>query len=570
MSASRVPIALWLALCFHGPLVLAGFYRFSYDAGTHEFFADHYLRSPFGLWDPRWFGGFSVSSYPPLVHQLIAAVGRVTGVEIAFGAILLATLVALPFAVWRFAKIFVAPDVAVTTAIVSVFLPAFALTGHTFGQLPTLVALTLTLLLAAEWMRYVEHGERSTLLIAVALGGLAFTAHHATPVLFLPVALLASFCAGAHRADLRARIWRAVAATVGIAVAGAFAVLPFWIWSQGMPQQVVIPHLSRANFLTDADARSLFFWGMYGVMPALALAGLGVARDRRAIVLAAAAVPLGVLGLGGTTELPSLLFGPGWQWLTYDRFALWTSLLLLPLAGVAVHHAVRDGRRATRAAVVAVFVVLAGFAAIDSATLLGTLPRQHDLRPLAAFLNTADRADWRYQTFGFGDAATRLGYLTHATTIDGSYFTARAVPELQTSAIGMLDYALWWDPTGTQLRRVLASSDAYGIRWAFVAEPKYEPYLFEAGYRRIASLAGGVEIWEYEAAPRVAPSARAFGAPDPLGVMWGTVPLTLLATLVLLVVVRQRRASMVVRGRTSWKSPRLAPESAPAPVSTRG
>lgn len=567
MGPRRLAFALWLALCFHGPLVVAGFYRYSYDAGTHEFFADHYLRSPFGLFEPRWFGGFSVSSYPPLAHQLIAAIGAITGVEIAFGAVLLATLVALPFAVWRFAKLFVDPDVAVTTAIVSVFLPAFALTGHTFGQLPTLVSLTLTLLLAAEWMRFVEHGERSTLLVVVALGGLAFTAHHATPVLFLPVALLASFLAGVRRIDVRARLWRALAATAGIACAGAFAVLPFWIWSQAMPQQVVIPHLSRANFLEDANATSLFFWGMYGVLPALAIAGLRLAGPR-ALVLAAAAVPLGLLGLGGTTELPSLLFGPGWEWLTYDRFALWSSVMLLPLAGLAVHHAGRKGRRASRAAVAAVFVVLAAFAAIDSATLLGTLPRQHDLRPLAAFLNTGDRANWRYQTFGFGDAATRLGHLTAATTIDGSYFTARAVPELQTSGIGMLDYALWWDPSGTQLRRALASADTYSVRWVFVAEPKYESYLFEAGFRRIASRADGIEIWENATAPRVAPAALAFGAPDPLGVMWGTVPLTLLLTVILLVVVRQRRGPLVVGGRTHWKSPLLAPE--PAPLSTRG
>jgi hypothetical protein len=334
-----------------------------------------------------------------------------------------------------------------------------------------------------------------------------------------------------------------------------------------MPAQVVIPHLSRANFLTDPDASSLFFWGMYGLIPALAITGLALSRDARALVLAAAALPLMVLGLGGTTQLPPLLFGPGWEWLTYDRFALWSSVFLLPLAGLAVHNAAHDGRRASRAAVAVVFVALAAIAAIDSATLLGTRPRQHDLRPLAEFLNTGDRADWRYQTFGFGDAATRLGHLTRATTIDGSYFTARAVPELQTSGIGMLDYALWWDASGTQLRRALASADRYGVRWAFVAESKYEPYLFEAGFRRIASRAGGVEIWEYETAPRVAPSALAFGTPDPLGVMWGTVPLTLLGSTVLLVVVRQRRASLVVRGRTNWRSPRLATE--PAPLSTR-
>ena len=73
MRKDRGPLpAMVLALCFHGPFVAAGFYRFSWDASTHMFFADHYRRSWFALWEPRWFGGFSVSSYPPLVHQLLA------------------------------------------------------------------------------------------------------------------------------------------------------------------------------------------------------------------------------------------------------------------------------------------------------------------------------------------------------------------------------------------------------------------------------------------------------------------------------------------------------------------
>ena len=93
--------------------------NYSYDAGAHQFFADHYLRSPFGLHEPRWFGGFSVSSYPPLAHQLVAAVGAITGVEIAFGVVLLATLVLMPVAVNAFARMFVADGPAHAAAIVS-------------------------------------------------------------------------------------------------------------------------------------------------------------------------------------------------------------------------------------------------------------------------------------------------------------------------------------------------------------------------------------------------------------------------------------------------------------------
>jgi hypothetical protein len=98
-----------LALAFHGPLVAGGLFRDSWDAATHIFFADHYRRSWFSLWDPRWFGGFSVSSYPPLTHQLLAVVSLPFGYDAAFGLLLLTTLVLFPVAVWRFAQLFVSP-----------------------------------------------------------------------------------------------------------------------------------------------------------------------------------------------------------------------------------------------------------------------------------------------------------------------------------------------------------------------------------------------------------------------------------------------------------------------------
>src|SRR4029077_5521656 len=107
-----------LALCFQGPLVAAGFYRFSWDASTHIFFADHYRMSWFALWEPRWFGGFSVSAYPPLVHQLIALLSFPLGYEGAFAILLLLTLVVFPLAAWRFALVFVPAGAASFAAIV--------------------------------------------------------------------------------------------------------------------------------------------------------------------------------------------------------------------------------------------------------------------------------------------------------------------------------------------------------------------------------------------------------------------------------------------------------------------
>ena len=529
MRLGRGPmLGVWLALCVHGPFVAAGLYRHSADIATHIFLADHYRRSWFGLWEPRWFGGFSVSSYPPLVHQLLALFSIPFGYDGAFATLLLATLIALPVAVFSFAKIFVPPAAASAAAVVAVVLPGVALAGYAYGQLPTAVALTITLFLVAECVRFVERGGRFALGLIAGLAGMAFAAHHATPLLFMPPALLASLSTvllvDADREARGRRLRRAVIAMATCLIAGVVVIAPFWLWAGAGLHQAFIPHNSRTNFLVDGSAQSLFVWGEYGVVPALAVFGLWRRIDRRTVAVALLAGSLGVIGLGGTTAIPALLFGPQWQWLTYDRFALWAAVALLPLAGIALNHLVSVRFAPSRALGIAALILLLAYSGANAVMSLSSSAASRDLRPIVEYLN-AGRSQWRYQTFGLGNDATALAYQTPATTIDGSYYSARRLPELTGSGIGNLDAALWWDPSGRVLRRVLARANFYSIRWAFVREPDYDPYLAEAGFASRGMLPGAIEVWENPAAPPVAAEARRFGAPDVAGILWGSLPL---------------------------------------------
>ena len=98
MIPRRVRLATFLALGLHGMLILAARYRFSSDAYTHMLFADHYRLNWWSLWDPRWYTGFMVTSYPPLVHQVIALIGLVVGVDAAYAILLWTVLAAFPLA----------------------------------------------------------------------------------------------------------------------------------------------------------------------------------------------------------------------------------------------------------------------------------------------------------------------------------------------------------------------------------------------------------------------------------------------------------------------------------------
>ncbi|MEZ4615105.1 MAG: hypothetical protein R2867_06255 [Caldilineaceae bacterium] len=42
-------------------------------------FADHWPGCWFDHWDPRWYTGFTMTSYPPLSHQSVALLSKLTG-----------------------------------------------------------------------------------------------------------------------------------------------------------------------------------------------------------------------------------------------------------------------------------------------------------------------------------------------------------------------------------------------------------------------------------------------------------------------------------------------------------
>ncbi len=559
-----------LTLLFNLPFVLLRVQRFSYDAYTHIFFADHYRGSWWTLWEPRWYLGFSVASYPPLVHQLIALLSwpisalitafapepepypgafRWLGLEAAYVVLLLAVLCAFPLAVREFARVFVGPRATDWAALLAVFLPALLLSGWAFGQLPTLAATTALLLALARGAAFLQSGRalrsgegealrasppqaslgrapKRSLMQAVALAALAGALHHAA-LLFAPFGALAII--GVRRPDyaLRLIVWAALSA-----LAVAAVLWPFLEWSRGQSLQTPIDHASRYNFLLQPQATLVFFWPLHGTMLLMIPAALWLTAfvprrtcGRRLRPVALTWLALFVLSLGGTTPLPRWLFGAGWEWLTYDRFGLWASVTLLPLAGAVLLMAARRfGRGAALAFVVALGAsgLVAGFHSV----LVRAQPPGLDLTPLVRFLNEPEQRPYHYLTLGFGDQLAKLATVTHNGTPDGTYHTARPLPELRASGLGALDGALW-NPQGVwAVAPFLREPQRYGLRWVFSHHPAYEPVLRTTGWTYRFDV-GQVKAWEraeVEPLPVTAPPENVWAA-----WWWGSAPLVTLA-----------------------------------------
>ena len=74
-------LLLMAALAVHLPLLLMELPLKSYDTNFHIFFASHYLHHWFDPWNPKWFAGFSQTTYPPLPQQWIAVLSHVMGLN---------------------------------------------------------------------------------------------------------------------------------------------------------------------------------------------------------------------------------------------------------------------------------------------------------------------------------------------------------------------------------------------------------------------------------------------------------------------------------------------------------
>lgn len=507
MIPRRVKIAILLAFICHGVFILTARYRLSYDAFTHMLFADHYASDWFSLWEARWYTGFEVVSYPPLTHQLIALFSFALGFEKAYALILWIVTTFFPLGIYAFSRVFVGRSASSYAALASALLLPIYITAHIFGQLPFLAATLLALFGAAALARYLREGGAHNFLLAVSIAVTTMAAHHAT-LMIQPFFFLAVIVKEISKDNWKIILARATSFIIFAIPLSLAVIWPFWQWGMGQQMQTPIDHLSRHNFFDNPLAAQIFFWPFYLPIGAI-IPFVFIKWGKNFLGLQLSFIVLFILGLGGTTPLPALLFGTGWEWLTYDRFVFWATLTLLPFFGflyIKFRHRMttritRDPRRTLlrKALIPALTFSVFACAALGSWFTPYLFPVQPDpinMQPIVDFLDEQDHSQWRYLTFGFGDQFAYLNLLTSATTIDGSYHTARSLPELRESGIGQIDTSYWASLGIPAIAPILEKSGGHGVRWGFVNRREYRPQLRESGWQYVKTLSNGIQVWE--------------------------------------------------------------------------
>ena len=559
-------IALLVALLLHGSVLFFTFEK-TYDAYVHIFFADHYASSWFDNWDYRWYTGFTVTSYPPLVHQVIALLSFVVGLKMGF--YIWAMIIVLVFVrgIYHFSKLWVHELAAGYAALLAVMASSFVESLHLFGQLPSITGIAVLLNACPEIYKWVRFRSIPRLFSSLILLAVITSAHHVSTIFgmiffVLPTMGLALIdnCIvaedGLDNVKIKHFIYEVKNNIVRIILFGISSILitlcfvfAYWYWSKTDPiSQVSIPHGSRDNYLEVLSSGLVFFLIPWGMM-LLCLPYIFMQSWRKRNLFLGISISLAFfLGTGGTTPFPRMLLGAtAFDILTLDRFTYWACIMSLPFFGDFVlqlttgeiYQQLANKVSATFAKTIRfffLFLLLISTAFILNIGYFRPLqPDPIDIDPITQFLSRDGHDNWRYLTLGFGDQLAWLSANTQAKTVDGNYHSARRLPELTTRSVERLENAKYRGMPGIgALQQFLTTPEKYHLKYIFCNDEFYEPILFYSGWNRKQQLENNIILWEY---PDVSPLPTILprkNIPAYQRIMWGVLPLTSLFLIILL------------------------------------
>ena len=554
-------LALFIGLAFHGSSIFFTL-ESTYDALIHLFFADHYANSWFEPWDYRWYTGFTVQGYPPLVHQSIALLSYIGGLK--FGLFTVGILAILLFitGAYRFALVLTANRrVAGYTALLAICSSTFIETLHIFGQLPSIIGLSLLLHSLPEIYLYLKTGKLRYLVTSLSLISVTVTSHHVTPIfgmVFFIFPLIGMIIMDHSRTKVKTNkevtfkvflrsfkflFLRIIGFGFSSLVLIIVCILPYWINSKKNPiTQVPIPHGSRDNFLEVTSSGLVFFIIPWGILLFLLPYIFYRFFSKRYLFFGLSMVMLTILGTGGTTPIPLKILGEtAFNILTLDRFTLWATIMALPIFGEftyrmvegdikkqiqekfgAVYHRLLGGFLAGGILFMVIFTMSLGY-------FRPSQPEKINMLPIVNFLNQDQHDHWRYLPLGFGDQMAWLSAQTNAMTVDGNYHSARRLPELTTRAIERLENSKYRGVEGIgSLQQFLTVPEKYNLKYIFSNDKFYDPILYFCGWQRLQQLENGIMVWEKLNVPPLSSIVPKEDVAQWLKLMWGIIPVLII------------------------------------------
>jgi len=551
-------LALLLALLLHGSL-LSFTTGNTYDAYVHMFFGSHYADGWFESWNYKWYTGFSMTGYPPLVHQVIALFSYVIGLKAAFILWALIAIALFIRGIYHFSRIWVSELSAGYACLLAVLSSSYIEAVHIFGQLPSITGIALLLNACPELYKWLRHNRWSYFITGCSIIACLTCAHHVTTIFgmvffiapVLGVAVL-DLCILDKNGIENVRILdfiqkvikhfpKAILIGTTIIAITVIMIFPYWYLSKTDPiLQISIPHGSRANFIEEPSLGMVFFIIPWGVMLFFLPGIFQKLFHKRNVFLGLSFLLLFILGTGGTTAIPKMILGENaFNILTLDRFTFWASIIALPFFGELIRSLVEGDlasslkqkagalthKIVSMTTVICLIIVAA--LVVNFANFKPLQPAPIDVDPIVSFMERDGHDRWRYLTLGFGDQMAWLSANTSALSVDGNYHSARRLPELTTRAVERIENSKYLGEEGLgALRNFLSFPEKYHLKYIFSNDKFYEPLLYFYGWSKLKPLENNIAVWErkdVKPLPTILPKKE---VPLYQKLMWGIIPLS--------------------------------------------
>jgi hypothetical protein len=560
-------VAILIGIAFHGTSIFFTL-ETTYDALIHLFFADHYAGSWFEPWNYKWYTGFTVMSYPPLVHQSIAALSLIGGLKFGMFAVALISVVLFITGVYRFSLLITSnKTVAGYAAILAVFSSSFVETLHIFGQLPSIIGISVLMHSLPEIYLWLKTGKLRYLATSLSLIAVTVTSHHVTPI-FGIIFFIFPLIGMVIMDHSREQVDSMKAVTFKVFLSSFFklfkriisfgilslviiigCILPYWINSKNNPiTQIPIPHGSRDNFLEITSSGLVFFLIPWGILLVILPYIFYRFYSKRYLFFGLSVTILFILGTGDTSPIPRLVLGEtAFNILTLDRFTFWASIMSLPLFGEFVYRFVEGDlktliqnkfgaiyHRLTGGILAGLFLFMTIFT-MSLSYFKPSQPQQIKMLPIVNFLNQDQHDHWRYMTLGFGDQMAWLSAQTKAMSVDGNYHSARRLPELTTRPIERLENSKFKGVEGIgSLQQFLTTPEKYNFKYIFSNDKFYDPILYFCGWQRLRQLENGIMVWKKLNVPPLSSILPKEDVSTWQKILWGVMPfLTVLVAFIL-------------------------------------
>jgi len=518
----------------------------TFDASNHIFFAKHYKNDWFSLIDYQLAGGLDLSTYPPLVFQLMAIFSFFLNLTTSYYLILIIFWFLLSYFSTKFFVKYLELDHNFFNICFCFVFFSIGIIRTIFlnGQITTLVGLAFGFISLSYLLDTFESKNLNNFILFGLSLALVLLSHHLSFILIF-IAIVMTILLNFRKFIKNINYYFLTLLIFSLVI--LLGLFPFYskvISHSLIPENEIY---SPTRYPLEKNNFYVWYFGYLGIVEAMLLFPIFLyfahIKNKRVYHIYFFALVFYLIGLGRTTPLTKILFLEYEHWLTYERFLLFASIAFSFLLALFLYYFFSVFHKLKHKTVLMAFIII-----LYIIFNLSILLAMHEMffRVLANFKNSnVEKAinysldflnknvseKYRYQTFGLSTPpfSVPIGeiYLhTKIPTLDTDYFGGRTIDWQKNSGLNEIDRNY---KNFNFLELFMNNTSKYSIKYIITFNQESQSTIKKYNWNIIANNTfGNIPVTIWENSNEIEPISQVEEKITIANYLWGIVPLATL------------------------------------------